>query len=473
MGRRRQKIYSASSRGNSDKVTPQERVEEIQAESSDKLEEALDGVEENLDAQVAESLKGLVGEHNFDEEQQKVFIYLVSQMRRLASGLFVLAGIISLSVAKQLYLGDPHPLPGISLRGVAVSRLSHALNAVLVACLMWAGAVSFKKVIKSEDNQLAYAIQGIIQLSIIFMQIAPITISFAVVNIVEAAVRWPQTGTMMAVAVAVTTIIRASSLAVLLTRYVPGQEGAAKVILALRKGWKGLRQFPVFPDRAALVVSAGLLLPYSTPDFASSLSKAKKPGDLIEGGPDEDGEGEAGEQADGEKEEGADQEGSGKKLEYEFTRWEERVLEVVMDSMRMSALALSLQALSTVMLGVSVGVTDSLWSARSLFMNDLVDQSLRAVLLFSSAGCFRRVAETKGKDITHLLNGLGKEHGLGKLFHRMQKLAWGMAMFKALFDFILPALMSTHTWQKVQAWLVRQVVHHVPKGGKLVSMAGL
>jgi hypothetical protein len=48
-----------------------------------------------------------------------------------------------------------------------------------------------------------------------------------------------------------------------------------------------------------------------------------------------------------------------------------------------------------------------------------------------------------------------------------------MAMFKALFDFILPALMSTHTWQKVQAWLVRQVVHHVPKGGKLVSMAGL
>ena len=30
-----------------------------------------------------------------------------------------------------------------------------------------------------------------------------------------------------------------------------------------------------------------------------------------------------------------------------------------------------------------------------------------------------------GKDITHLLEGLGKEHGLGKLFNRMQKLAWG------------------------------------------------
>lgn len=29
-------------------------------------------------------------------------------------------------------------------------------------------------------------------------------------------------------------------------------------------------------------------------------------------------------------------------------------------------------------------------------MNDLVDQGLRAVLLFASAGCFRKVAETEG-----------------------------------------------------------------------------
>lgn len=63
------------------------------------------------------------------------------------------------SVPVQLYEGNPHPLPGISLRGVAISRLSHALNAILVAALMWGGAVSFKKVLKSEDNQLAYAIQ--------------------------------------------------------------------------------------------------------------------------------------------------------------------------------------------------------------------------------------------------------------------------------------------------------------------------
>lgn len=59
-----------------------------------------------------------------------------------------------------------------------------------------------------------------------------------------------------------------------LCRYMPGRQGAAQVILALREGWKGLTRFPLFPDRAAIVVSAGLLLPYSTPDFATSISKA-------------------------------------------------------------------------------------------------------------------------------------------------------------------------------------------------------
>ena len=35
--------------------------------------------------QVAEALKGLVGEHNFDKDQREVFVYLVSQMRRLTA----------------------------------------------------------------------------------------------------------------------------------------------------------------------------------------------------------------------------------------------------------------------------------------------------------------------------------------------------------------------------------------------------
>lgn len=66
-----------------------------------------------------------------------------------------------LPLPSQVYEGNSSNIPGISLGGVAVSRLSHALNAVLVAALMWTGAVSFKKVLKEQENQLAYAFQVI------------------------------------------------------------------------------------------------------------------------------------------------------------------------------------------------------------------------------------------------------------------------------------------------------------------------
>ena len=42
---------------------------------------------------------------------------------------------------------------------------------------------------------------------------------------------------------------------------------------------------------------------------------------------------------------------SRRRKEYEFTRWEERIMEVVMEAMRMAGLALGLQALSSVALG--------------------------------------------------------------------------------------------------------------------------
>ena len=39
--------------------------------------------------------------------------------------------------------------------------------------------------------------------------------------------------------------------------------------------------------------------------------------------------------------------------EYEFTAWEGRILEVVMESMRMAGLALAVRAMATICLGVS------------------------------------------------------------------------------------------------------------------------
>lgn len=42
---------------------------------------------------------------------------------------------------------------------------------------------------------------------------------------------------------------------------------------------------------------------------------------------------------------------SRRRKEYEFTRWEERIMEVVMEAMRMAGLALGLQASSSVAVG--------------------------------------------------------------------------------------------------------------------------
>ena len=56
--------------------------------------------------------------------------------------------------------------------------------------------------------------------------------------------------------------------------------------------------------------------------------QAKNPEDMMEGGPQAESDEEGDEQTDGKGEEGTEEEGCGKEVEYEFTRWEERVLEV-------------------------------------------------------------------------------------------------------------------------------------------------
>ena len=84
-------------------------------------------------------------------------------------------------------------------------------------------------------------------------------------------------------------------------------------------------------------------------------------------------------------------------------------------------------------------------------MNDLVDQSVRSWLLFKAAGCFSAIKSTRGQDISLLLQGLGAKKGLGLLFARMRKLAWGMALFRAL-DLGLTLLLRIPWCQHVYQW---------------------
>ena len=46
------------------------------------------------------------------------------------------------------------------LKGVALTRLSTVLNALVMAGLVWAGALSFKHVVRSESAQLVYCMQA-------------------------------------------------------------------------------------------------------------------------------------------------------------------------------------------------------------------------------------------------------------------------------------------------------------------------
>ena len=45
------------------------------------------------------------------------------------------------------------------LQGVELTRLSAVINALVMAGLVWAGALSFKRVVKSKSAQLVYCMQ--------------------------------------------------------------------------------------------------------------------------------------------------------------------------------------------------------------------------------------------------------------------------------------------------------------------------
>ena len=82
------------------------------------------------------------------------------------------------------------------------------------------------------------------------------------------------------------------------------------------------------------------------------------------------------------------------------------------------------------------------------YLVQLLEQAIRASLLFSAASCFHEVVSSEGRDMRHLLMGLGKERGMGLLFFRMQNVAIGTAMFKAV-DSLLPFITRTALFKSV------------------------
>ena len=91
----------------------------------------------------------------------------------------------------------------------------------------------------------------------------------------------------------------------------------------------------------------------------------------------------------------------------------------------------------------------------------LLEHTIRASLLFSAAGCFNEVVSTKGRDMQHLLMGLGKERGMGLLFFRMQKVAMSAAVFKTI-DCILPFITRTALFKQVSHKVTATLLNVLP-----------
>lgn len=111
------------------------------------------------------------------------------------------------------------------------------------------------------DQQLPHTFQGIMQIGVMFTQITTTSVCLAIVQSLEAAVRWPDIVLVAAVVCAVVAAVRTAAMALVLAKYTPGSGKGTMALMGMRKG-EG--QIP-WIDKAALTIVGGLLLPFSMP----------------------------------------------------------------------------------------------------------------------------------------------------------------------------------------------------------------
>ena len=95
------------------------------------------------------------------------------------------------------------------------------------------------------------------------------------------------------------------------------------------------------------------------------------------------------------------------------------------------------------------------------YLTQFLEQTIRGSLLFTAASCFHEVVSSKGRDMKHLLTGLGKERGMGLLFFRMQNVAITAAMFKTL-DCAVPFITRTALFKTVYSQITTVVMSILP-----------
>ena len=149
------------------------------------------------------------------------------------------------------------------MRGFGISSIAYFLDALVAGALVWMAAVSFKQAAASEpDQQLPHAFQGIVQIGVMFTQVTTLAVCLAVVQTLEAAVRWPDIVVVAAVACAILAAVRTAAMGLVMQKYTPGSGKGAMALMGMRQG--NAKDIP-WLDRAAITVVGGLLLPFSMP----------------------------------------------------------------------------------------------------------------------------------------------------------------------------------------------------------------
>lgn len=442
-------------------------------------------------------LERLFGDYTFDKPQLKVLSELAGSIRgaAVASGAIVAIEIIT-TLGKALY--GSNPSGGSSLLvvgGVPINNVTVMVENGLTAVLLFMAAKSFRKVVESDTNQLRYVFQGLLQLFFVFMQASTIIFCLSVIQFMQAALRWPPMVAWVTAALALLAIARATAFFHMLRKWPPGSGRSLTLLMAMRGGYgKKMRQEMPQADQIAISIIGGLVLPLTMaaeddelvggqlhPDEKPSESQAEaeekatgsvsNPGQSSEGSSIDDIGADRQSSADGSSEVEGDslaaaviqeadrleagkdrkEQAEGNNTQYEFQPQEEQLLELVMNGMRVSGLALAVEALSSLILGVSTlvqagTIAQVAWELYNILFR-LADQALRASLLFLAAGFFCRAITSSGHDIDNLMAALGSK-GLSRLFRQTAKISKGVVM-----GLITGWGLSAYAVAKQQGWI--------------------
>ena len=99
------------------------------------------------------------------------------------------------------------------------------------------------------------------QIGVMFTQITTTSVCLAIVQTLEAAVRWPDIVLVAAVACAVVAAVRTAAMGLVLAKYTPGSGKGTMALMGMRKGEGHIPWI----DKLALTIVGGLLLPFSMP----------------------------------------------------------------------------------------------------------------------------------------------------------------------------------------------------------------